>query len=117
MIAGRLQAGRLDRRLRFDSPKQVSDGAGNYTDGWEEQFSVAANRKWLRGGESVLAARLESRQPAIITIRNSTDARRITADWRCVDVRDGRQYAIRENPKESDNGGYLEFLVEAGVAQ
>lgn len=109
-------AGKLDRRLRFDRPKQVSDGAGNFTDGWEEQFTVAANRKWLRGGESVLAARLEAKQPAIVTIRNSSSAREITADWRCVDVRAERVYAIRENPKESDNRGYLEFLVESGVA-
>lgn len=110
-------AGKLDRRLSFYARVEQSDGAGNTAAPfWVFQFEVAAGRAFLKGGESVLAARLESRQPVVLTIRNSTQARQITNDWRAVDTRDGRNYNIRENPKETDDRAYLEFLCESGVA-
>jgi head-tail adaptor len=110
-------AGRLDRRLSFERRTDVADGYGNQVAGdWTPQFTDVANRKWLRGGEDVMAARLESRQPAILTMRNSTQARQVTADWRAVDTRSGEIYNIREDPKESDSRGFLEMLVESGVA-
>lgn len=109
-------AGKLDRRLSFYARREHSDGAGNTVSDWVLQFSVAAGRVFLNGGESVLAARLESRQPVVLTIRNSTQARQITNDWRAVDTRDGRNFNIRENPKETDDRGYLEMLAESGVA-
>lgn len=112
-----MTAGSLDRRLSFERRTEVKDGYGNVeSEEWTPQFTAAANRKWLRGSEGVLAARLESRQPAILKIRNSGDARSISNDWRAVDTRDGTIYNIRENPKESDNRGYLEMLAESGVA-
>lgn len=116
-------AGKLDRRLSFEAPKQIEDGAGNYVDGFELQFTQAANIKFMRGGETVLASRLEGTQPAICTIRASTQARRITADWRAVDARAGLDehgkprvvYQIKEPPRESDDRAYLEFMVVRGV--
>ena len=110
-------AGRLDRRLSFERRTEVDDGYGNTVAGdWTPQFTTAANRKWLRGGEAVMAARLESRQPVILTIRNSVAARHVGSDWRAVDARSGEIYNIRENPKESDDRMYLEMLAESGVA-
>lgn len=111
-----MQAGKLDRRLQFQRREEVDDGAGNTVADWVAQFECAANRKWLRGGESVLAARLESRQPVILTIRNSTSARQIGNDWRAVDLRDDRVFNVREIPKESDDCATLEMLAEAGVS-
>jgi len=111
-----MQAGKLDRRLRFEKRLEVDDGAGNYTAGWVLQFETAAHRMWVRGGETVMAARLESRQPAVLVVRNSANARQIGNDWRAVDKRDGRVYNIREIPKESDDRAMLEMLAEAGVA-
>ena len=111
-----VSAGKLDRRFQFQQRREQSDGMGNTVSDWVSQFTLAAGRSFLRGGETVIAARLENKQPAIVTIRNSTDARQITADWRAIDVRDGRVYNIRETPKESDDRGFLEFLAESGVA-
>lgn len=113
-------AGDLDRRFRFDCRETVSDGHGNEEDGWVEQFNVWAKFRPLRGGEGVLAARLAARQPAILTIRNAPDARRVTADWRAVGP-DGTVYAIREKPKhpvrrDREDRNFLEMLVESGVA-
>ena len=108
-------AGKLDRRFSFYKRQEQDDGAGNTVSDWVLQFSQQGNRKWLRGGESVMAARLESRQPVILTVRASTQARAVNNDWRVVD-RDGTIYNVRENPKESDDRGFLEFLAESGVA-
>ncbi len=109
-------AGMLDRRVRFEKRLDVNDGAGNTRGEWVKQFACAAGRTFLRGGEGVLASRLESRQPVILTIRNSRAARTISADWRAIDERDGRVFNIRENPKESGDRSMLEMLAEAGVA-
>lgn len=109
-------AGKLDRRLQFERRVETDDGYGNVVGSWVPEFTVAAHRKWLRGGESVMAARLESKQPVILTIRNSVQARTIGNDWRATDTRDSRVYNIREIPKESETRGYLEMLAESGVA-
>ncbi|MDW9855062.1 head-tail adaptor protein [Sinorhizobium meliloti] len=110
-------AGKLDRRLRFEARQEIDNGHGSPMSGdWLLRFTVWGKRLFLRGGETVLAARLESRQPAILTIRDSKQAREITSDWRVVDTSDGRVYNIRENPKLSDDRAFLEMLVEAGVA-
>ncbi len=117
-------AGAYDRLLSFESPKQIDDGAGNFTDGFEPQFSQRANIKPLRGGESVLASRLTGVQPSIATIRSSVQARAIAPEWRAYDARAGKDangnprilFQIKEYPRVSDNRGSLEFLVMAGVA-
>jgi head-tail adaptor len=109
-------AGYLNRQFRFEVRSSVSDGAGNTVDDWVQQFTVAAGRTFLRGGEAVISARLESRQPAIVRVRNSTNTRQITPDWRAVDERTGEVYNIREIPRETEDRLYLEFLAESGVA-
>ena len=109
-------AGSLDRRLQFSERVDVDDGFGNTVGAFVSQFTDAANIKFLRGGESVMAARLTAKGPVIVTVRNSTQARRIAPEWQAQDTRDGTIYNIREQPRESDNRGYVEFLAESGVA-
>lgn len=119
-----MAAGRLDRRLTFEAPKEISNGAGNFVDGFEPQFTVAASVLPLRGGEDVMASRLQGVQPAIVTIRNSTQARRITSAWRSVDPRAGMNehgkpnlvFQVKEPPRVSDDRSMLEMLVTSGVA-
>src|SRR5690349_15338232 len=94
-----MDAGRLDRRLAFESPYQIDNGAGTYTDGFLSQFDIAANVLPLRGGEAVLAARLTGTGPAIATVRTCQNTRRIAPDWRCVDLRSGVIYAVKEPPR------------------
>lgn len=112
-----MAAGELGQRFRFEKRSEVSDGYGNTVGGgWETQFTVWARLSFMRGGESVTAARLQSRQPAILRIRNSAQARQITAEWRAVDDRTGVEHAIREDPTETEDRAFLEMLVEKGVA-
>lgn len=111
-----MSAGSLDRRYRFEKRAVISDNAGNFEGEWEFQFPLAGNRKYLRGGESVMASRLTAKSPVIITVRSCVNARLIEPEWRAVDERSGEVFNIREQPQESDSRGYVSFLAEAGVA-
>jgi len=111
-----MSAGKLDRRFRFEARADEDDGYGNTTGGWSVQFTRWGGLAYRRGGEGVIAGRLEGRQPAILTVRRDGDTSRISNDWRCVDEGDGTVFAIRENPTRTDDRLFLEMLVEAGVA-
>lgn len=109
-------AGQLIENVVFDALNSVADGYGNRQEEWVEQFKIRAGFTWLRGGESVQAARLEGNQPLIVRVRVSDDTNRIRPDWRMRDVRSGIVYAIRGISRSLDRG-YLDVLVQSGSAQ
>ena len=111
-----MDAGRLNRRLQFSERRKTDDGAGNTVAEFVPQFECAAALKRLKGGESVMAARLEAKEQVIVTVRRSMNTRRITQEWRAVDMRTGTAYQVKEEPRETDDRGFLEFLVVSGVA-
>lgn len=109
-------AGALNERVTFTRFVSTTDPYGGQTGVWQDQFTAAASITWSRGGETVLAGRLQGKQPAILRIRTSAAARGITPDWRVRDARTGEVYNIREVPRVArDSRGYLEMLVEAGA--
>jgi len=111
-------AGSLDQRVAFDPPVSAPDGHGGTEVGWDESRRVeaSANFKYLRGGETVQAARLQGRQPIVVTIYSSSASRAISPAWRMRNLRDDTIYNIRSGPVPSDDRRVLEFTVEAGVA-
>lgn len=114
-----LGAGDLFERVAFDAPHKIDDGYGGKMDGWasdDAATKVHAHFRYLRGGETVQAARLSGRQPVVVTIRNSVHARLIDATWRMRDLSTGVQYNIRSGPIRSSDRQFLEFTVESGVA-
>lgn len=78
---------------------------------YDDQFTVWTGVRWLRGTEAVMQARMQSRSPAILTVRRSPDTDRITSEWRVLI--DGRKFDVKEDPRQSDDRGYLEMLAEA----
>jgi SPP1 family predicted phage head-tail adaptor len=110
-----MSAGDLKRRVAFDKRSNASDGAGGTTTAFAEQFVVWAKYIHLRGGESVMAARLDGRHQQIVRVRTSTNTRLITSDWRARDNRNGTVFAIRDVTPTED-GAWLDFLCETGVA-
>lgn len=114
-----MQAGDLDQRVAFDALVLVPDGHGGTETDWaqdEAATKVWANFRYLRGGETVIAARLDGRQPVVVTVRRNPETRRIDTSWRMRDLRTGVPYNIRSGPVPTDDRGYLEFTVESGVA-
>lgn len=113
-----MTAGRLRERITFserETGSGVPDGYGNYEGQWVFRFTVAARKRYLRGGEEVLGQRLQGTQPVLLTVRSSLETRQITTDWRATDARTGEHYNIRTiSPGERRD--YLDILVEAGAA-
>ncbi|MBD9652001.1 head-tail adaptor protein [Ensifer sp. ENS09] len=117
-------AGDLYHRYAFDKREQIDDGAGNTVGRWIEQFSVRAGVINLRGGEAVMAGRLEGKHTQVVFVRASSQTRSISTDWRLRDVRTGAfvngkwtgvSYNIREITR-SDDRQWIEVLSESGVA-
>jgi head-tail adaptor len=108
-------AGQFDKRVIFDSPSASSDGAGGTTSGWSEEFSTPASYLRLRGGETVLAARLSGNQPTIITVRYSSQTKMVTQSWRGRDANTGEVFNLRAIVP-TDDRAYFEITAESGVA-
>ncbi|EHK56822.1 head-tail adaptor protein [Allomesorhizobium alhagi] len=115
-MAKKPAAGSLKYRVDCQKRTEVDDGYGNTVSrDFETQFTASAAYQHLRGGEGVIAARLENRHPMIVLVRASSDTRQITSDWRLVDTRDGSAFAIRDVTHETDRA-WISLLVEKGVA-
>ena len=104
-----MDAGRLTKRATLLEPFEDRDRDGRIVQGWMDRGTVWCNWTPRRGGESVMQARIESRNPAIITVRASALTRRITSEW--VARIDGREFDVKEDPTETPDRAYLEFLA------
>lgn len=109
-------AGSLNERVTFMRFVSTTDQYGGQTGTWQDQFTAAASITWSRGGETVIAGRLQGKQPAVLRIRTSAAARDIKPTDKAVNARTGEVFNIRELPREArDSRGYLECLVEVGA--
>lgn len=104
-------AGRLRRRATFQEAVMIRDPDGMLIQGWEDRFTLWCHVHYLRGSEAVMQARLVSKSPAILTIRASAETRAITSEWRAVigEV----IFDLKEDPRPSAQGRFLEMLAEA----
>lgn len=113
-------AGDLRQRVTFARPNSTTDAYGNVSTGWQDMFTCSANISPRLGGETVEAARLAGRQPAIVRVRQSPDSKLIRTDWRITDLVSGTQYNIRSvaDPHlgDAEHGKWIDMLAESGVA-
>ena len=110
-----MKTGTLYHSVALDAPNTADDGYGGTVDGWSEQFTARAGIMYLKGGETVQAARLTGTQTAIITLRASAASKAVNATWRLRDTRLSRVYNVRE-AKLTDDRKFIELLCESGVA-
>lgn len=120
-MAKRTRTGDLNHRITFQQPALVPDGFGGQQDGWEDVFAYPARMMPLKGGEGVMAGRLQGTQPYVCTIRSSTDSRQVTPAWRAYDTRrglDGQGNPVRSYNitavTETEDRAWIEVLVAAG---
>lgn len=103
----------LDRVVSFQRRREVDDGHGNKVHGdFAEVFREWARVKPMKGGEGVVEARLSARQPAILTVRATTAAEAVNADW--IAVTGGVVWNIKEPPRLTDDRQFFEMLLERG---
>ena len=114
MPRARKGGGQLIELVAFDDRVAQADGMGNTEGDWQEQFQCRAGYTYLRGGEAVMASRLEGVQPIQVRIRSTPETRRIEADWRMRDMRSGIAFAIKSIA--APDRAFLDLVVQSGVA-
>ena len=100
----------LDHRAEFSLRESIEDDMGGVVHGWEDRFTLWAHIRYLRGSEAVMQARLVSKAPVIITVRRSAQSVGITSEWRAVVG--GVIFDLKEDPRPSEDGGFMEMLAE-----
>ena len=112
----KVSAGDLIDLVAFDKRGSGSDGYGGTETAFAEQFQCRARIAPMRGGESVIAGRLEGRQTVSITMHSSAEGQLVTTDWRVRDTRSGAIYNIRDVNTSRDRL-WIDLLCERGVAE
>lgn len=113
-------AGGMTIRVLCQKEVDATDEFGNPVPcggGWTTQFMALGAFKPSKGGEAVIAGRLQGVQPYVVTIWQSDSARLITPGWRLVDADNPiRIFNIRSLFDPDGRRQKLELLVEQGVA-
>lgn len=113
-----MRAGKLDQRVTIQRDMAEPDWSGHPGEpDWQTLIGpIWAGIQFMRGGETVISARLTAVQSAILTIRNSQTAQGILPSDRVMSS-SGEIFNIREVPRVSrDNPGALEMLVQTGAS-
>ncbi len=110
-------AGPLRERLAFEARVAVDDDYGNTIAGdYAEQFQAAARITPLKGGETVIADRLQGTQPYILTIRHCNSAKLLKPEWRARNLRTGAIYEIKSIANPDEKRQYMAIVAIDGVA-
>jgi SPP1 family predicted phage head-tail adaptor len=114
-MAKQRSAGDLFNKVAFDERVEGDRGDGVTVGEWQERFSVRAGFTHMRGGEAVMANRLQGKHTIVIMVRSSSQTRQVGTDWQVRDVRSGVAYNITDITP-SDDRAWLDLLCESGVA-
>jgi SPP1 family predicted phage head-tail adaptor len=112
-----MRAGQLRERIVFSKRADTGDAYGNPTAGeFVDQFTVDARVQYLRGTEVVMASRLQSVQPVVITVRRSPTTEQIKGDWRAVDLNNSSRIFNVRSITPSERKEMIDLLCDTGVA-
>jgi len=123
----RRRAGALRDRIALEATVKRGDGYGGTIEAWQERAVLWASILYLRGGETVQAARLVGRQPVVITVRASDVTRAIDGTWRAIDLRRVKRdqkgepvpgpglYNIK-TAFETEDRAWIEITAESGLS-
>lgn len=103
-------AGKMRERVTFQ--QRGLDANGDRLGDWEAGFDAAADMTWLRGTEAVMQARLQGRQPVVITVYEEDRTRAVTNAWRAVDARDTTRVFDIKSVAPARRRGFLDILAE-----
>lgn len=110
----------FQRRKELVTDQEKSNRLGNALGEWETVFECRARLQPRLGSEEVVAARLQGKQPYILTVRSSKASRTITPAWRAYDARAGmrpdgvtpkRIFDIKSVSNVDERDQFLDFLV------
>jgi head-tail adaptor len=121
MALDRVNSGRLRHRVTFE--QRTLDANGDRLGPWAPVYTCGAMITYLHGGETVMADRLQSKLPAIITVRHCTDAIAIDATCRAKWRRgvNQAQYTFtitgQEPRADSPPNSYIDIMAVQYVGQ
>lgn len=107
------RTGQLNKRATFQEPIKADDTGGGHDHSWSAGFTVWAHFMPEQGRERLEAGRLESAYMAILTIRDSVQARTITTSHKVIV--DGKDHQIKTITNPDQHNRFIEMLVERGV--
>lgn len=107
-----MAAGKLNKRIKFRSEVETSDGYGGSALSWSDLATVWGSFRPERGSEKVKAGRLSETLAGVMTIRSSTMTRQITTAY--IAVLDDEDYQIRSISNPDQRNRFLELVVERG---
>lgn len=115
-----LLTGQMTNKLAFEQRGEINPDAphdeGNTVGGWIERCQTAAELVILRGGEKVMAGRLQGTQSVILRVRATSKTRAIGTGWRARDLKTGAVYNIRDITPDPVSRASIDLLCESGVA-
>ena len=110
-------AGALSEIVAFESRAVIDDGYGNEVSGeWTERFRANARIQPIKGGDAIIADRLQGTQPVVIRVRYEPQTIGANTDWQIRDLRAGVIYQIKSSANMDEKRRYIEFLAVSGVA-
>lgn len=104
-------ANALTNRVRLQ--RREDDENGDPLGPWEDVATRRAEIVYLRGGETVMAQRLQGIQPAVVAVYADRITRAATNAWRLVDDRTGQVHEITAPPTVTANRRWVEILTTA----
>lgn len=108
-------AGDLRSSVHLQARSEIDDGYGNPITGpFETVLTAPARIRILKGSETVIAARLQGTQTAVISLRNQPSLASVTTAWRAVDARTGQTFNIRAITPD-ERGAFVDLLAESGI--
>lgn len=108
-------AGDLIERISFQRRSDVADEYGNTQATWDAEFDRRALFIMRPGSEAAFGARLEGRQPVTIIVQYDAQTATITSDWRAIDQRTGKVYAIHTAGDMERKRQWLSIVAESGA--
>jgi len=109
-----MQAGRLRKRVRFQSASPSPDIGGGFAVTWGEDVELWGDFRPQRGGEVLEAGRSAEQVPGVLQVRWSETAANILPGDRVLI--DDEAYNIRSSIDPDGRRIRLEMVVEKGVA-
>ncbi|MGV1770069.1 head-tail adaptor protein [Agrobacterium vitis] len=116
-MARKRSTGDLKHLIVFEQREEIDRGDGVTVASWVERYLCRAGFVHLRGGETVMADRLQGEHSQVIFVRDCSEAREVETDWRIRDLDTQLTFNVRDITQgewTDDDRRWIDFLCQSG---